>query len=75
MKIDPQVTPPSEAHLGSKSNPYCISSLWSRPSGSTIGFPEFIDFIKIRVLQVSKIRDHFGLKNDQNQCRNDENGP
>jgi len=75
MKIDPQATPPSEAHLGSKSNPYYISSPWSRPSGSTIRFPEFIDFIKIRVLKVPKIRDHFGVKNDQNQCRNDENGP
>ena len=62
MKIDPQATPPSEAHLGSKSNPYYISSPWSRPSGSTIGFPEFVDFIKIRVLKVPKMCDHFGLK-------------
>ena len=75
MKIDPQATPPSEAHLGSKSNPYYISSPWSRPSESIIRFPEFVDFIKIRVLKVSKMCDHFGVKNDQNQCRNDENGP
>lgn len=75
MKIDPQATPPSEAYLGSKSDPYYICSPWSGSSGSAIRFPEFVDFIKIRVLKVPKIRDHFGSKNDQNQCKNDENGP
>jgi hypothetical protein len=75
MKIDPQATPPSEAYLGSKSDPYYICSPWSGPSGSTIGFPEFVHLIKIRVPKVPKIRDRYRLKNDKNQCENDENGP